>query len=166
VKTGRKDTDGKQIKLTPVQALPRIQKYCAYQERSHQEVRNKLFLYKLRPDEVEEIISKLIIDNFLNEERFAKAYAGGKFRMKKWGRLKIINQLNHLGLTERCINTGLKEIDSSDYQRTLHSLLRKKAVEIKEPNPFIKRNKVASFAIGKGYEPEVVWEFVKGIIPE
>ena len=108
----------RKIKLTPAQALPKIQKYCAYQERSHKEVRNKLFEYNLWPTEVEEMISRLISDNFLNEERFAKAYAGGKFRMKKWGKLKIINELNRLGLTERCINKGLKEIDSSDYHKT------------------------------------------------
>jgi regulatory protein len=166
VVAGRKDNDRKKVKLTAIQALPRIQRYCAYQERSHQEVRNKLFQYHLSPDDVEEIISKLIIDNFLNEERFAKAYAGGKFRMKKWGKMKIINELNYLGLTERCIDKGLKEIDSSDYRRTLLTLLKKKSAEVKEPNAFIKRNKVARFVIAKGYEPEMVWEFVKGIIPE
>jgi regulatory protein len=161
----RKNNDAKKEKLTPAQALPSIQKYCAYQERSHREVRNKLFQYHLSPDEVEEIISKLIIDNFLNEERFAKAYAGGKFRIKKWGRVKIVNELNHLGLTERCIDRGLMEIDSSDYRRTLLALLKKKAAEVTEPNAFIKRNKVARFAITKGYESDMVWEFVKDILP-
>ena len=154
------------IKLTKAQALPKIQKYCAYQERSHKEVRNKLYEYNLWPNEVEEVISTLITDNFLNEERFAKAYAGGKFRIKKWGRLKIENELERLGLTKRCINKGLKEIDMSDYHTTLRALLKKKAIEIKESNTFIKRNKVARFAIGKGYESEVVWEFVKDILPD
>jgi regulatory protein len=163
------DQDGikkKKIKLTPAQALPKIQKYCAYQERSHKEVRNKLFEYNLWPNEVEEVISQLITDNFLNEERFAKAYAGGKFRIKKWGKLKIVNELNRLGLTERCINKGLKEIDSSDYHKTLRTLLKKKANELKESNSFIKRNKIARFAISKGYESDVVWEFVKDILPD
>ena len=161
-----KYNDKKKIKLTSAEALPKIQKYCAYQERSHKEVRNKLFEYNLWPNEVEEIISTLITENFLNEERFAKAYAGGKFRIKKWGKLKIVNELNRLGLTERCINSGLKEIDSSDYHKTLRSLLKKKAAEVKETNPFIRRNKIAKFAIGKGYESEVVWEFVKDIVPD
>jgi regulatory protein len=154
------------IKLTPAQALPKIQKYCAYQERSHKEVRNKLFEYNLWPGEVEEVISRLITDNFLNEERFAKAYAGGKFRIKKWGKVKIVNELNRLGLTERCINTGLQEIDPSDYRKTLRLLLKKKAAEVKEENSFIKRNKVAKFAVSKGYESDVVWEYVKDIIPD
>jgi len=156
----------RKIKLTPAEALPKIQKYCAYQERSHKEVRNKLFEYNLWPSEVEEIISSLITNNFLNEERFAKAYAGGKFRIKKWGRLKIVNELNRQGLTERCIAKGLKEIDSSDYLKTLRSILKKKAIEVKETNSFIKRNKVAKFAISKGYESDVVWEYVKDIIPD
>ena len=155
----------KKIKLTPAQALPKIQKYCAYQERSHKEVRNKLYEYNLWPGEVEELISSLITDNFLNEERFAKAYAGGKFRIKKWGKLKIVNELNRLGLTERCINKGLKEIELSDYRKTLQNLLTKKAKEIKDSQLFIKRNKLARFALGKGYESDIVWEVVKNIFP-
>jgi len=150
--------------ITPPQALGKIQKYCAYQERSHQEVKRKLHSYGLTADEVDEIISKLITDNFLNEERFAKAFAGGKFRIKKWGRNKIEHELESFGLTKNCITRGLKEIDPWDYTKTLRTLLRKKTEEVSEENPFAKRNKVARFAISKGYEPELVWEMVKEII--
>ena len=149
-------------KITSAQALGKIQKYCAYQERSHQEVKYKLQSYGLSSDEVDEIISRLITDNFVNEERFAKAFAGGKFRMMKWGRNKIEHELESLGLTKNCIARGLKEIDSSDYNKTLRILLKKKAKEISEENLFAKRNKVARFAISKGYEPELVWEILKG----
>ena len=152
----------KESSITPTQALGKIQKYCAYQERSHLEVKYKLQSYGLSSDEVDEIISRLIIDNFVNEERFAKAFAGGKFRMKKWGRNKIEHELESLGLTKNCIARGLKEIDSSDYNKTLRILLKKKAEEISEENLFAKRNKVARFAISKGYEPELVWEILKG----
>ncbi len=150
--------------ITPTQALGKIQKYCAYQERSHQEVKYKLQSYGLSSDEVDEIISRLITDNFVNEERFAKAFAGGKFRMKKWGRNKIEHELESLGLTKNCIARGLKEIDSSDYNKTLRILLKKKAEELSEENLFAKRNKVARFAISKGYEPELVWEMVKEMV--
>lgn len=150
--------------ITPAQALGKIQKYCAYQERSHQEVKYKLQSYGLSSDEVDEIISRLITDNFVNEERFAKAFAGGKFRMKKWGRNKIEHELESLGLTKNCIARGLKEIDSSDYNKTLRILLKKKAEELSEENLFAKRNKVARFAISKGYEPELVWEMVKEMV--
>ena len=148
--------------ITSSEALGKIQKYCAYQERSHQEVKYKLHSYGLSSDEVDEIISRLITDNFVNEERFAKAFAGGKFRMKKWGRNKIEYELESMGLTKNCIARGLKEIDSVDYNKTLRILLKKKASEVSEENLFAKRNKVARFAISKGYEPELVWEILKG----
>ena len=147
--------------ITPTEALGKIQKYCAYQERSHQEVKYKLSSYGLTSDETDEIVSRLIIDNFVNEERFAKAFAGGKFRIKKWGRNKIEHQLESLGLTKNCILRGLKEIDPSDYNKTLRTVLMKKAQEVSEENLYAKRNKIARFAISKGYEPELVWEMVK-----
>src|SRR5882757_6205956 len=86
-------TKNQESRITPAQARGKIQKYCAYQERSHQEVKHKLHTYGLTVDEADEIISSLITDNFLNEERFAKAFAGGKFRIKKWGRNKIEHEL-------------------------------------------------------------------------
>src|SRR4051812_10671897 len=110
----------------PAQAFLKASHYCAYQERSHKEVRNKLYEYGLHKNDVEEVISKLITDGFLNEERFAKAFAGGKFRMKKWGRKKIVHELEALGVTPRCIRTALKAIDDSDYRNVLKALLEKK----------------------------------------
>jgi regulatory protein len=146
-------------------ALQRVRRYCAYQERSHQEVRSKLFDLGLGVDAVDEALSKLINEGFLNEERFAKAFAGGKFRIKHWGRLKIQRELESHGLTERCIATGLKEIDTSDYDKTLDILLRKKIEQTDESNPFVRRDKVARFAISRGFEPDLVWTKVKKILP-
>ena len=154
----------KKIKLTPQVARSKIQHYCAYQERSHKEVKNKLYDYGLYTNEVDEILSQLISDGFLNEERFAKAFAGGKFRMKKWGKLKIENELKFLGLTKRCIASGLKEIESSDYSKTLKVLIEKRAEQSVEMNLFKKRDKIARFVIGKGYESELVWEMVKELV--
>jgi regulatory protein len=153
-------------RLSITEALARIQRYCAYQERSHKEVKRKLFEYGLYATQVDEIISQLITDGFLNEERFAKAYAGGKFRIKKWGKLKIKNELEYLGLTKNCIQRGLKEIEPGDYSKTLKALIKKKAIEIIDENRYKKRDKVARFAIGKGYEPEMVWEYVKDLLPD
>lgn len=152
--------------LTPTEAYNRIQRYCAYQERSHVQVRRKLFDYGLRSEDVEQLISKLITDGFLNEERFAKAFAGGKFRMKKWGKNKIEHQLKNQGLSKRCIATGLKEIDSTDYQKTLTVLMKKKISQVKEKNIFTLRHKVARYVIGKGYEPELVWLQLEKLVPE
>lgn len=153
-------------RLSPTEALAKIQRYCAYQERSHKEVKNKLYEYGLYATQVDEILSQLITDGFLNEERFAKAYAGGKFRIKKWGKLKIKNELEFLGLTKNCIQRGLKEIESSDYTKTLKQLIKKKSTESTEQNLYKKRDKVARFVIGKGYEPEMVWEYVKDLMAD
>lgn len=150
-------------KLTPTAAFIKICRYCAYQERSHQEVKNKLYEYGLYSNEVDELISRLVTEGFLNEARFAKAYAGGKFRIKKWGRNKIVHELKHLGLTKKCISLGLKEVDEQDYLKTLKELIRKKAILSPEENIFRKRDQIARYVIGKGYEPELVWETIKDV---
>jgi regulatory protein len=152
--------------LTPQEAKEKIQRYCAYQERSHQEVRKKLFDFGLYSNEVEEMISYLITSNFLNEERFARAFAGGKFRMKKWGRIKIVNALEGHGVSENCIRLGLKEIDNSDYEKTLYTLIDKKADDIDEENIYAKRDKLSKFAIQKGFEPDLVWKVIRELLPD
>lgn len=147
--------------FTPTQAYEKISSYCAYQERSHKEVRNKLYEYGLHRGEVDELLSRLITDGFLNEQRFAKAFAGGKFRIKKWGRNKIVHELEAHGVAPKCIRLGLNEINATDYKKTLLQLVSKKLAETKEENPFKRRNLVARFVIGKGYEPELVWDLLK-----
>jgi len=159
-------TEKKKKRLTPAQAKINIENYCAYQERSHRQVRNKLFTYGLYSSEVESIISDLISSGFLNEERFAKAYAGGKFRMKSWGRAKIEYQLKGEGLSKRCIALGLKEIESADYEKTLVSLLKKKMSALKDENIFVRRQKAARFAMGKGYESELIWKILDREFPD
>lgn len=148
-------------RITSAEALQKIYHYCAYQERTHHEVRGKLYEMGLYKEEIDEIVSHLITNNFLNESRFAKAFAGGKFRMKSWGRLKIIHELEARGLTKRCIQDGLKEIDDGEYERTLRKLISKKAEHLKEENVFKLRDKVAQYVIGKGYEPDLVWRMLK-----
>jgi regulatory protein len=146
--------------------LTGIYRYCAYQERSHKEVRDKLYEYGLYKSDVEDILSTLITDGFLNEERFAKAFAGGKFRMQHWGRLKIVNELEGKGLTKNCIKIGMKEIEEDAYIKTLQEILQKKSGQLEEKNPFIKRDKVARYAIQKGFEPELVWTHVKELVKD
>jgi len=150
--------------FTPAEIKKKIYHYCAYQERSHQEVRNKLFDLGLFSNEVDELLSHLITEGYLNEERFAKAFAGGKFRVKNWGRNKIVQELEAKGLTSNCIKTGLKEIDEADYLKTLESLITKKEGLVEEENAFVKRDKLAKYAIQKGFEPDLVWRVIKEII--
>ena len=154
-------TSGISRRYSPTEAFPAICRYCAYQERSHQEVRDKLYSYGLHKGDVEEILSRLITEGFLNEERFAKAFAGGKFRIKKWGRRKITHELEAHHITPKCIEKGLKEIDENDYRKSLKDILKKKLAQVVDTNQFKKNDKVARFAIAKGYEPELVWQFLK-----
>ncbi len=146
------------------QAPNKIFRYCAYQERSHQEVKAKLFQYGLHSSEVDEILSYLITEGFLNEERYAKAFAGGKFRIMKWGKLKIQRELESSGVSPRNIARGLAEISHSEYSQTILSLIKKKSNRVTDENIFSKKHKVARFVIGKGYEPELVWEIVNDFI--
>lgn len=154
-----------QKRLTPSEAKTKIFRYCVYQERCHQEVKNKLYEFGLATSDVDLIITDLITDGFLNEERYAKAFAGGKFRMKHWGRLRIIRELEAKGLTGNCIKSGLIEIDESDYRKTLVTLIEKKSAMIDEENPFVLRDKLSRFAIQKGFEPDLVWEVIKEKLP-
>jgi regulatory protein len=153
-------------KLSTEEALGKIQRYCAYQERSHSEVRQKLFQYGLRESEVDDLLTQLITSGYLNEERYAKAFAGGKFRMKKWGRMKIVHALEAQSLSKNCINSGLKEIDPDDYLKTLRQILKKKNSELTEKNIYTLRDKLSKFAIQKGYEPDLVWKVLKEILPD
>ena len=143
--------------------LDKARKYCAYHERSQQEVRDKLYDWGLHRNEVEQCIAELVSENYLNEQRFAIAYAGGKFRMKEWGRIKIKLALKQKKVSDYCIRKALDEISSRDYKKTLNKLLLKKSKEVNESNLLKKKYKVAQYAISRGFEPEMVWEEI-GII--
>ena len=137
--------------------------FCAYQERTQNEVREKLYGMGLKKDVVEELISKLITENFINEERFAKTYAGGKFRIKRWGRIKILEGLKQKRISEYCIKKGLQEITEEDYLDTIATLIENKWSLSVEEDIFKKKNKVATYLIGKGFEPDLVWEALKSL---
>ena len=131
-----------QKKLTPLVALEKMRNWCAYQERAQQETRNKLWEYGLASDEIEQIISQLIQENYLNEERFAVAFAGGKFRIKKWGKNKIKQELKMRKVSDYCIQKALNQINGNDYFVTLEKIIVKKNQEIKESNKIKKQYKI------------------------
>src|SRR6056297_2179196 len=112
---------------TPNEALARIRSWCDRQERSQQDVRDKLYSWGLHHDDVEELIAELIIGNYLNEERFARAYVSGKFRIKRWGRRKILDGLRAKRISDYCVQKGMEEIEEAEYLQTLHGLVDKKA---------------------------------------
>lgn len=152
--------------LSRQEAEKRIFRYCAYQERSHLEVRNKLRSYGLPELIVDEVMYRLIQENFLNEERFARSFAGGRFRMKHWGKNKIAVELARKGLTEKCISLGLSEIRPEDYRITLIRLLREKNELLTESDIYARRNKLSKYVIQKGYEPDVAWETILELFPK
>ena len=148
-------------KFTPDQAVPKIKQYCAYQERCHAEVKDKLYSFGLHRKEVDEIIVLLIGENYLNEERFAIQYAGGKFRIKHWGKHKIKQALKQKQVSDYCIKKALKEIDDTDYKKTFEKLVEQKMKTLNsEKNIFIKKKKLQDFLLMKGYESELVREEV------
>ena len=150
-------------KLSKEQALPKIKQYCTYQERCHAEVKEKLYAFGLYKKDVEQLISQLIEENYLNEERFAIQYAGGKFRMNQWGRIKIKYALKQKQVSDYCIKKALKEINESDYKKTLQKLAEKKLKMLKtETNIFIKKKRLQDYLLQKGYESELVREVVNG----
>ncbi len=146
--------------LTPEQAKAKAQSYCAYQERSQQEVRDKLYQWGLHPADVEASIADLIADNFLNEERFALAYASGKFRMNGWGRRKIEQGLQQKAVSLPLIRMALDSLDSREYRRQLQKILTEKARTERETNPYKRKHKLLRHAIGKGYEGELALQIL------
>ena len=142
-----------------------IEHYCRYQERSHKEARNKLYELGCRKDEVEEHIADLIGDDILNEERYARALARGKFRMKQWGKRKIIQQLQFQQVSDYCIKKAMTEIDEDEYQETAISLAEKKLSELRsEKNHFTRKQKIYRYLAQKGYESPIIYNAINEIL--
>lgn len=144
-------------------AILKLRQFCAYQERSHQETKYKCLELGLRGEEVDEAIAELIADNFLNEERFAKAYAGGKFRIKQWGRKKIMMELKQKQVSAYCIKKGMEEIDEDDYIAVLHKLAAKKYQSLKGETALKRKYKTMQHLLQRGFEPELINEALEQI---
>jgi regulatory protein len=149
------------LNIGPEKALQKIGQFCAYQERNHKEVKEKLYSYGLYKDQVEELLSRLIQENFLNEERYAIAYAGGKFRAKDWGKNKIKYGLKQHQVSDYCIKKALKIIDEEQYVQKLQKLYTAKEKTLKsEKNIFIKKRKIQQYLMQKGYESSLINELL------
>jgi regulatory protein len=152
------------IKITdPHLALVKMQGWCAYQERSQQDARDKLYELGMWTEAVEEIISQLIQDNFLNEERFACSFARGKFSIKKWGRIKIKQELKQKRVGEYCLKKAMKEIDETEYLNTLKKLIESKRLLIKESNKVKLKYKLLNYALSKGYESDLIYDVLNNM---
>ena len=140
--------------LSLEQALQKARHYCAYQERCHSEVKEKLYGFGLRKNDVEEALSRLIEDNYLNEERFAIQFAGGRFRLKHWGKVRIRYELKQKQVGEYCIKKALAAIGEDDYDHTLTRLAEDQWETFQNEEPFIRRQKVQAYLVRKGYETD------------
>lgn len=149
--------------LTKEQVLPKIKQYCAYQERCHSEVRKKLYSYGLYKTDVEKLLSQLIEENFLNEERFAIQYAGGKFRIKQWGKKKIVYALKEKQISNYCIRKAIQEIDGIDYEKTLYKLAVKKWASLKGERHINRKIKTQIYLQQKGFENELISKIIQSI---
>lgn len=147
----------KRTSLSPEQALQKARHYCGYQERCHSEVQEKLYSFGLRKPQVDAALATLIEENYLNEERFALGFAGGHFRLKHWGRVRIRYQLKQKQVSEYCIKKALASIDEADYERTLGRLAEDKWEKLAtEDNFLIRRRKLQEYLLQKGYEADRV----------
>ena len=142
-------------------AHQKLEHYCAYQDRCHQEVRKKLLDLGCYGDDLEEVMAQLVIDNFLNEERFARSYARGKFRIKGWGRYRITRDLKQKQISAYCIKKAMEELEEFDYDERLVEVLLKKNRLLREPDMFKRKGKLAKFAMTKGFETSLIWETLR-----
>jgi len=139
-------------KYPPIETLDRIRKWCDMQERAHSDVRRKLSAWGVYGDESENIIAELISGNYLNEERYARAFARGKFRIKHWGWRKIESSLRAKAVSKFSIAAAREEYDEEDHSDVLYTLLLKKRNMLKESDPYKRKAKLMRFAAGKGYD--------------
>lgn len=144
--------------ITPLQAQHKIEHYCAYQERCHEEVIQKLKTMQLEPEVIDQLMAHLIAQNFLNETRFACSFARGKHRIKKWGKIRITNELKQRKISTYNINKALQELDAEGYLDTFHTVADKHWESINETNPLKKQKKFCDFMFRKGFENQLVYE--------
>lgn len=150
---------------TVQEATRKLEHYCAYQERCHQEVKQKLQNMHMIPEAIDLITVHLIEHNFLNEERYAIAFALGKFRIKKWGRQRLTLELKRKNISKININKALTEIEETDYIEAFDALANKKANSILETNKLKKRKKLIDFLLYRGWESHLVYEKAIELIP-
>ena len=157
-------SDISQKSYTIKEAILKLMQFCAYRDRSQKEVEDKLKEMRMIPAAQEQIITHLMQEDFLNEERFARSFVRGKFRIKKWGRIKIKQELKFREISSPIVKLALTEIEEKDYRQTLYTLAEKKLNLIKEPNSLKKKKKLGDYLVQKGYESALVYEVVREIM--
>jgi regulatory protein len=160
------DTEKSSKIITVLDALEKLRSFCAYQERSHQDVWKKMATFQLNQNEREHIILLLIQGDYLNESRFAESFVSGKVNIKKWGRAKIKSKLRERGITDKLILTAMQQIDNGVYFENLRQVFTVKNNLIKEPNLTKRKYKLANYLLSKGYESNLIWEVINDYFSE
>ena len=142
------------------EATERIQAYCAIQDRCQWEVEKKMKEWGVSEIIIENILTDLILEKFVDEQRFAESFCRGKFRIKRWGKMKIKNELKIKNISENCIQIGLEQIDEKEYTQTLVHLYEKKRNSLKDKNQFIRKVKIAKHLQQKGFESNLIWKLI------
>lgn len=154
----------KKKSFTVDQLQRKLEQYCVYQDRCHKEVEQKMRDYNLIPEARELILLSLMKDNFLNEERFSKSYARGKFRIKSWGKQRIVRELKFRDISAYNIKTALKEIDSQEYIATIYRITENRNEVLTEANHYKRKQKLIDFLMRKGFENELIFKTVKDVL--
>ena len=149
--------------LTTKQIESKLQYYCSYQDRCHKEVIEKLKTFNIKSNESNEIISNLIKDNYLNESRFSENFVRGKFKIKNWGKVRIVRELKQKNISRYNINLGLKEIDSQEYQNKLDEIFKNKLSSLDNLNKTIKKRKIISYLLYRGWESNLIYSKINEI---
>lgn len=149
--------------ITWQEAYRKATAYCAYQERTRREVEEKLRSLHVLEADIEPLLAQLEVDKFIDELRFARVFAGSKFRLKKWGKIKIRQEMKARGVADALIRQGLNEIDPDAYEQTLHELLEKKNHQERASEPLQRKQKLLRFAMSKGYEQDIIWDVLNAL---
>lgn len=155
------DTFSKKENLTPNQAKVKIRHFCNYQERCQQEVKEKLYSYSLNTEDVNEVLAYAILEGLVNEERYAILFAGSKFRQKKWGRLRIKRELKQKQISDYILKKAMQEIDDDQYIENLKTIAEKYYHTLKDKFNYIKLQKVTKHLVSKGYEMDLIQDYIK-----
>jgi len=142
----------------------KLEQYCVYQDRCHKEVEQKMKTFQLIPEARELILLSLMKDNFLNEERFSKSFARGKFRIKNWGKQRIIRELKFRDISSYNIKTALKEIEEKEYLATIYRITENRNEVISEANIYKRKKKLVDFLMRKGFENNLIYKVVNEVI--
>lgn len=145
---------------TVKEATERIQSYCAIQDRCQWDVERKMKEWNISDEIIENILTDLILEKFVDEQRFSESFCRGKFRIKKWGKVKIENELKIKNISKNCIDKGLLQIEKKEYMKVLKDLYLKKRDSLKDTNQFIRKGKIVKHLQQKGFESKLIWELI------